>query len=395
MAGGVLIALLTGAAAPAAGQDDGAPRALRLGAVQVIPRITLSNLGLDSNVFNEPVDPKQDTSFVLTPAIDLRMRLSRGQLTATSVPSFGYYHRYANQRTRNFSQTVAFQWPFNRVLLRASAVATEARERPGLEINERVHRSQRDVVVGADLRVASKTTLRVDLLSAAVGFDEAARVEGTSLASALNRRGDAVSLSLRYARTPLTTVVVLGEWLRDEFARTPQRNAHGFRLAPGVEFARTALISGAAYVGFRSLTPSQAGVPAFRGLVANLGLASVIRTRTRLSVAFARDLTYSYDLARPYFVQSGVTVGVTERIGSRWDVVASLSRQRMTYRTLATTPVASTRPERFSGGGVGVGYHLARGMRIGVDARGVRRESAEPGHSYTSWQIGNSVSYEF
>lgn len=399
---GFVCGLLAGRSdAFAQAEEPVSPRAFRLGSALAFPTFTLSNLGVDTNVFNEAVNPKSDTSFAFTPAVEVRMPLGHGRLTAMSTPSFGYFQRYANQRTKGFGEDVRFEWPFNRVMARASVNAVNTRDRPGLEIDTRVRRSGLTYAAGVDVRVSSKTTVRVDASRARVAFKNNQFVGGTDLAAALNRSGDTLAFSLRHARTALTTFVLQGEWLNDRFERTPSRDAIGFRLMPGVEFARTALVSGSAYVGYRQFLPSSPAVPDYRGLAARLDLSSVVRGRTRVGVSLDRDLAYSYDVERPYYVQTNSGVSVTQRLGAKWDVVGSLRNQRIVYRTeVGTAPVAGAvavkaGPERLTGIGASVGYYFGKGMRLGMDARRARRSAADATRSYSGWQAGSSVSYAF
>jgi hypothetical protein len=361
-------------------------------------------LGVDRNVFNDPIDPKSDTTFLLALNMELRTRLGRGSLVSSTAPSFGYFHRYANQRTKNLSQALAFELPLNRMTMRSGMTLLNARERPALEmeIDARVRRVVRSYNAGVDTRVSAKMTVRLDVSQTHTAYDDTQLVAGTNLAAALNRSGRAIGLSLRHSLTPLTTVVLLGEWLNDSFEARPDRNAGGVRIMPGVEFSKFALISGSAYVGYRELLPVNATVPSYRGLAARVELASVIRGGTRITGFTNRDVVFSYDIERPYFLQTSTGISVTHRLGTRWDLAGATALQRMAYHSRRapalgeTTPSATAEvaPEHSTTQMLSLGYRPSPALRVGLDG-GRSQRVAATARSYSGWRVGSSITYVF
>jgi hypothetical protein len=375
----------------------------RFGSVLAFPTVTLSSVGVDTNVFNDTIDPKQDTTFVLAPALELRTRFGKGSLVSVTAPSYGYFRRYANQRSANVSQTVRVELPFNRVTARAIMNVANMRDRPALEIDTRVRRLVTTYGGAVDTRVSAKTTVRAEFSRSRTAFQEGQLVGTTNLATALNRSGDALGVSLRYSLTTLTTLVVLAERLSDRFQATPERNAAGFRIMPGVEFSRFALVSGSASFGYRKLVPDNPNVPQYEGLAAKLDLASVIRGGTKIAASIDRDVAYSYDIQHPYYVNTSTGLSVTHRIAVRWDVVAGTGFQRLVYydqRGLdpgapSSAPVsAASGPDRGLIYTTSVGYRPLRGLRVGLDARRSQRV-ATLNRTYLDWQVGSSMTYAF
>ena len=65
--------LLVGLASPARGQDVPTPEdaaRFRFGPIRFTPVLNITNLGVDSNVFNEADDPKSDNTAVFGPLAD-------------------------------------------------------------------------------------------------------------------------------------------------------------------------------------------------------------------------------------------------------------------------------------------------------------------------------------
>jgi hypothetical protein len=387
--------------------------ALRLGPVSAFPTVTLSSLGVDTNVFNDTINPRSDTTFLLSPALELRTLFGKSSLVSLTAPSFGYFRRYANQRSKNISQTVRFERPFNRVTARAGMNIVSVRDRPALEIDTRARRLVTTYSAGVDTRVSAKTTVRAEFSRSRTAFQEGQFIGTTNLATSLNRSGEVIGLSLRHSLTALTTMVVLAERLSDRFQSTSERNTLGYRIMPGVEFSKFALVSGSASFGYRYLVPANPSVPQFRGLVAKLDLASVIRGGTKIAAFIDRDVAYSYDIERPYYVQTSTGLSVTHRLAVRWDVVGSTTLQRLAYAFSdnrgssagvsgpgpgVTVPAdlvaADVTPDHGTTYTMGIGYRPSRGLRVGLDARRSQRVAALD-RNYLGWQVGSSMTYAF
>lgn len=380
------------------------PGTLRVGPLLTRPRLSIVNIGVDGNVFNETEDPKSDFTFSVLPAVDVQFRVRRLVLQATSGLAYQYFHEYAGERSTNGTQSLQLEWPLTRLTLRSSASFASVRERPGLEIDLRARRQVGTYAAGADLRMLSKTSLRFGASRSTTVFKSGV-VDDVSLPAALNRSTETAQMSLRHSLTSLTTIVLTAEALRDEFDSVPERNATGYRVLPGVEFSRFALISGGASVGFRRFEPESPLVPGYSGLAARVSLATVLRGNSRISAQVDRDVEYSYSVDRPYFLQTNVGVAVTHRLTPRWDVVASGFVQNLKYHGEIGTPVVPTTPDdaaeqpsgslRGAGYSFGIGYHVGRGIRVALDGRRTERDSDSAARRYTGWQIGSSVTYGF
>src|SRR5262245_40593173 len=70
---------------------------VRLGALRMRPTVSLTNLGIDNNVFNESdlSRPKSDVTMTVTPAADLWMRIGRSTLSGSIREDLVYYQTYA------------------------------------------------------------------------------------------------------------------------------------------------------------------------------------------------------------------------------------------------------------------------------------------------------------
>jgi hypothetical protein len=391
------------AAAAAAQGTSGAPEAgIVLGPVAARPRAEWA-VGVDGNVFNEARNPKSDATLTFVPAVELRMRLGRMSVSGTTEAAMAYFHKYANQRSVNPAHDATIELPLNRVTARGFFTVASTRERPSLEIDLRARRLVHAYGLGGDVRLRAKTVVRVQASRAATDYEGDAVFLQTNLRQALSVRNTMAAVSVRHALTPLTTAVVQGEWLNDEFRFDASRNARSVRLTSGLEFSRFALVGGVASAGYRRFVPASPLVPAYRGLVAVVDVSTIVRGATRLALRASRDVAYSFDVRHPYYVQTDVGLSITQRIRERWDAVASGSWQRLDYRMSRAfdagaesggDPALGSEP-RAVGFGAGVGYRLSGGLRVGVEGRRLRRMSGSPDLDYDGWQVGSTVAYDF
>jgi hypothetical protein len=196
--------------------------------------------------------------------------------------------------------------------------------------------------------------------------------------------------------TPLTTLVFQADAERDRFRYSPIRNSNSLRAMPGVEFSPFALISGNAYLGYRKFDTLGSGVPSYRGLVALVGLGYTLLGMTHFSISAQRDVAYSFEILRPYYVLTSGSLSVSQHVGGPWDVGVRGSLQRLEYRTMRgaeTTLPGNTDRIRSYGGGVG--YRVGPATRIGFNVDSFRRTSPFSPRAYRSVRAGTSVTYGF
>src|SRR5262245_45419784 len=99
-----LMALLWSIASHAVAQETGEPAdpgdnaRFHWGPLRFSPTLLLSSLGVDTNVFNETADLKQDTTAAVSPGVNLWMRPGRARLSGKATGQYLYFKTYDNQR---------------------------------------------------------------------------------------------------------------------------------------------------------------------------------------------------------------------------------------------------------------------------------------------------------
>src|SRR5438552_4787168 len=95
------------------GFDPASEAPMHLGPLALTPSVSLTNFGIDSNVFNEVDNPKRDFTATLSPRTEARLRLGRAQVIANGAVDFVYFSRYASQRSLNLHGEVRLELPLN------------------------------------------------------------------------------------------------------------------------------------------------------------------------------------------------------------------------------------------------------------------------------------------
>jgi hypothetical protein len=394
---GAIGVLLIGASGVMSGQaiDDPVERSrMHLGPLGLTPSIALTNLGVDTNVFNQFENPKSDFTFTVSPQLETRLRGGRWRLRADGRLDAVYYQQYATERSLDGVFDSRVERRSGRVTPWFSAAAASGRQRFGYDIDLRFRRNVAEMATGVDVRVAGRTRVGVSARRTRYRHDPDAEFFGSSLREALDRRTDALGLQFQYALTPLTTWVVSAERSSDRFEFTPSRDSDSTRVDTGFDLSPSALIAGRGRVGYRRIVGTGGVFPGYSGAVASVAANSTLWGRTHLDVAVDRDISYSWELLYPYYVRTGTTVTITPQLTARWDVRGRFGMQRLAYRAVAGVPGLMTdRIDRVGLFGAGVGYRLGRDMRVGVGVDRERRETPVLQHAYEGYRTGVSVTY--
>jgi hypothetical protein len=165
---------------------------------------------------------------------------------------------------------------------------------------------------------------------------------------------------------------------------------------PGIELSPDALLKGSARAGFRRLDMEDASMPDFEGVVASANIAYVLLGRTRFTVAVDRDVQFSYETIRPYYVLTGVGGSVRQTLGMGVDAEVRGSQQRLEYRKASDAGDAvADRLDKVDSLGGGIGYTFSGGTRAAFNADYYHRRSPQTGRGYEGLRAGLAVTYGF
>jgi hypothetical protein len=390
-----VIAVVSASAAPARAQTQ-APEAIEtmpihFGALGLRPSISITNVGNDSNVFNEAEHPQEDFTATVVPRLVARVRGGRMTLSYGSAADMVYFKKFTSERSVNANTDIRLDADLGRVQPYASIGWVATKERLNAEVDVRTPRSQRALAGGLRVLMASRTALLVSGRRFTLDFDEGALFKGVDLSRTLNSQADSVDASLQLLLTPLTTFSMTTSLQRDRFEAAPERDSDTLRLLPALQFDPTTLIRGSVAVGYRRFRPLTPALPDYSGLLVQAGLGYTMLARTKFDLDLARDVQYSFEDDEPYYLSTGGRLTVTHQLVGPLDLQAFGGGQTMAYRQ-SGTPTDVRRDQVRSYGG-GAGYRLRNNMRFGVTWETNRRQSALNDRDYVRRRIYASLIY--
>lgn len=380
-------ALLVALVAEADAQDR-----FQTGPVTWTPVITLREAGVDTNMFDEPSNPKRDTTAVVSPQVTATVTLATMRLTTAGAADFVYFERYTSERGVNGRGTARLDVPLSRFRPFVEAGYLSSRDRQNPEIDTRARRLQRDVSAGLGVQVTGRGLVEVSAHVSDARFARDERFRDVNLAERLNHESRGATATLRYVLTPLTQAVIDAGYLEDRFLLRPAQNTENLRTNIGFEFAPDAIIRGRAVVGFRRITATGTEGLDTEGVTAAVDLTYVLLGRTRFGGRIARDRTYSIET--PHFLQTTYGLDVLHELFGPFDLTVLTARDRLDY---------PARLDQGSSGHVdfvwryGGGFGIRGGdrFRIGFNFELTRRDSAIPDRDFDRRRLFTTVSYGF
>ncbi len=357
--------------------DPAANAKVHIGPLALTPSVSLTNLGIDTNVFNTVDNPQRDFTVTLKPETLAWLHLGRGLLTANIGGGIVYFKKFASQRSIDTDDTVRLDLPLNRLRPYAIEAYKNARERPNAEIDARARYTTNSTTAGLDLRIFGQTSIGAYGRYDRVRYDQNELFFGTNLAQSLNRHTTAAGVTLSEQLTPFTTVTLTGEASQDRFKFDTEKNSDSVRGLLGIALNPAALISGKATIGYRKFDALGGGVPGFKGLTATADLNYVLLGRTRFGLQVQRDVDYSFDIITPYYVLTAVNASVAQQLFGPVDLTVRGGRQSLAYRGIAgDVQQAANRTDLVYSYGGGIGYRIGDDLRVGFNVDQYRRTSS-------------------
>jgi hypothetical protein len=377
-------------------EPDSARVRVHLGPLWLNPTLALTNLGMDTNVFNTAAAnvPERDFTYTVTPQSDLYLRMGRTWLMGNVKEDLVWYQKFVDQRSVNGNYTGNWLVPLTRMTFNVGGNFVNTRERPGYEIDTRPRRTEKAVNGAFELRALSKTYVGVRGERRKIDYDSAAVFFGSNLQFQLARTLTSESLTLRHRLTPLTNITFDVGKEQERFAFSPIRDSNSTRFNGGVSFDKFAIINGSAQFGYRNFRPLSPDLPLYSGTTASVNLSYSALGATRLGVTALRDLQDSYDINQPYYLQSGINASIAQQIYGPLDVQGRIGAQRLAYLTRPGVVVqAPDRIDHIQIYGVGVGYRLGRDLRFGVNVDEQKRQSVLNILQYDGLRYGVAITY--
>jgi len=370
---------------------------VRMGPFWLNPRVVLTNLGVDTNVFNVPdaLGPQKDFTATVTPATDIWLRMGVSWLQVTIREDLVWYQKFDVERSANTALDINWRAPVGRTLVSISPRYLSTNDRPGYEIDARVRRREYGVSGKLEIRTFSRTFLELNGSTLDVKYDDAAVFLGTNLHDDLNRKTTSYGVAVRHQVTPLTSLSFDVARQQDRFDYNPLRDADSTTTKGIVAFDPHALVQGSVSFGYRDFMPLSSDLPPYRGFIGSADVSYTLLGTTRFAVQWKRDISYSFEELQPYYLETGVSGTVTQQIFGPFDARAQGAIRHLGYRNREGVLVGADRTDEVDSYGGGVGYHFGQDARFGVNVEHQSRISPVPIRQYSGLRYGVSITYGF
>ena len=366
----------------------------RFGPLGVSPTLTITNFGIDSNVFNDPSNPQRDFTMTATPKVQARVRSGRVLLSGSLATGMNYYQKFSDERSVDYSADGRADVDLGWFKPYGFMSRLDTHERLNAELDLRAPRVQNDVGIGARLQTSSRTSIVLDSRHSKLSFDEAAVFDGVPLSQTLNSTTGILETGVEWRLTPLTTFSVLASHQQDRFEQSPERDSNTVRVMPTIRLEAPAIVQGTLAVGYRWFDGINPQLPDYSGVVFKGLVGHTIADRTRIEVQLSRDVQYSFEEVDPYYLTTGMRATLTQQLHEALDVRLSVGRERLDYRA-GSSALDSSRVDRADVASVGVGYRVHPTLRVGVDLEFARRTSDRADRDYDRTRLMGSVAYGF
>lgn len=364
------------------------------GALAWTPTLTLRDAGVDSNVYDEPINPRRDHSAVLAPHVEGVLALSAGDVRFAGGVDFVYFQRYTSERSLNTRGNVRVNVRMLRIRPFATLAVLDARERVNSEIDVRARRAERDVGGGIGVGLTPRGTLEVGGSFTTATFRQGEVFRGVDLAHRLNRETTSGLVRFRYEVTALTKFVVEGSTSRDRFTLSPGYDAKNTTAKAGFEFEPDAVLKGRATVGFHRLEPLGPLGFGFDGVTAGIELGYVLLQRTRFDIRIDRGTSYSLE-AQPYYLRTAYGGEIAHTLFAPIDVFVRGAWETLDYPGIPEQKLEADTLEvtRF-GGGVAIRPGRRITMTINYEIS-ERVGQLFPDRQYDRHRLYTNVTYGF
>lgn len=306
---------------------------IRLGPFFLQPRVTVRDVGWDSNITgrSEAQGEASDFRATLSPGVKIILPIrDRHVISGDGQLDYLWFKGATGLRSFNGAATARYEYRSERWSLGLSDRFVNAERSqfdvlqigdedvpPVFEVFDRTRQLTNQTAV--DLRWNFTSPIFLDARGARriVRFDEEDEVATFNLAERLDRTEETIGGAVGFRLTSLMAVSLMGDWQRADY-ETPgnPREAETYRVGARIEMDPVGRISGDVVIGFRDQAPRAADVEAFSGIVVEGAVAVRFGGFMQVRVSGQRDAIPSFWFDSIFFLRQGAGISALVQ-GSR------------------------------------------------------------------------------
>lgn len=363
-----------------------------LGPIKLAPGIVVREIGWDSNVFDEAVDPKEDYLASILPDVSVFSRTRFLLLSAYAGLDFQYYRTYESERSNGHAERGRVDFLLSRMRPFVAGGQSKTRTRPNGEIDTRADLKTTELSGGLGFELGAHSQVYVATYKSTTSYLDAFE-EGVVLGESLDRDALDYSGGIKTDLTPLTSITVSGSYHEDKFKERPNRNSDSGAVSATLKIGAEAVVSGFITAGYRVSHSVDPLVADFRGMVGSASITYPVLEVGRFNLIASRGLEYSFDEAEAYYLENTWGLSYTHRLFYGVDVQVRGSRSAFNYGNREGAPPRQDSLDLASGG---VGYNLRNRTRVSLNYEYTRRRSpAIAERNYDKRRVYASWTYAF
>jgi hypothetical protein len=392
LAGSVGVAVAQPATALA---DPTTPSRLQLGPLGIRPALIVREVGYDSNVRNEKSGNQGDFTATFGARVDIGARVGRVAGSYNSFYEYLYFKTLEAERGSNRGAEGRADFLLGRLRPHVMAGIRKSHDRPNAEIDARALRQQTTLGFGLAAVAMSRTTLNVAYRRHATDYADDESFRGVRLADELNAHTDTITYGADIELSPLTTLSVHGEELRERFELSPDRDADSHRYGMTALLNPLALISGRATLGVAAFRPLNPLEREFTGLIAAVAIGCGFHDESRVGLTIDRDVRHSFVEETPYYVATGIRGTFSQRLVRNLDAQLMAGWDRIAYEARLDAGSVGSERDRVRTVGAGVGVRLDDDTRVGINVDYTMRSSPVASREYSRGRVLATMNYGF
>jgi len=348
---------------------------LRAGPILFAPGVTVSEIGWDSNVFDEPPEesPKEDFVAAATPDVSAFARLRFLRLSAYAGSELTYYHTYESERSVGYTYRGRFDFLLSRMRPFVGGGRLQTRTRPNGEIDTRAERLEQELSGGLAFDISPNALVYGSSAWSKTEYEDATE-SGVDLSQALTRERNDYQAGFKTDLTPLLSLQLYGSYMEDTFRYDPLRNATSAGANATFRIDAQAVVTGIITVGYRDMKPVDPLLEEFRGFTGNAAIVYPFLELGRFYFTANRGTEYSFDATEAYYVENSLGLAYTQRLFGEVDAQVKAARSVFDYSARVDSP---PRKDTLDTVGGSLGYNLRNRTRIAVNYEFARRRSPE------------------
>ena len=360
--------------------------------VKLAPGLVIDELGVDSNIFDEAVDPNQAWVFRGKPDAAFFSAVRFAKLSAYLGSQFAYYNGYPEEHSLNYEYRGRLDLLISRMHPFIGGGETNSRSRPTVEIDIRADRKETELSGGFAFDLGPHQQIYGAASRYRSHFFNSIE-EGVDLSTALNHDTITYSGGIQTDLTPLMTLTLFGALGNDEFESMASRNTENRSVTASVQIGAEAVISGNIAVTYLDTKPADPLVLSYHGVNMAAGIAYPFKEIGRLSGSVSHGLQYSFDSTEAYYIETSASLAYTHRLFGEVDAQLRGSKSWLDYGYREGTPA---RQDTVAAAAAGFGYNLKNRTRISVNYElSQRRSPAFPERNFDRTRIFLSWAYAF